>query len=180
MKAEDLIPAGDRAKRLLRVAQALTVLSKSRAPTLSQVNNAITRLKGPQPAVAMALLLDYAKRHPLHERRECLKAAENALDEYRLSEDADQEEAKLVNEYLKQQLDLCQAEIEKRERIQERNSLISLGVLTLLIIAALGYVAYYFLKNNKGSDNESEKTAVEKPVVVEKAPEKKPASPRHK
>ena len=173
MKAEDFKQPGERAKRLLRVAQALTVLSKSRAPSLSQVNDAITRLKGRQPAVAMALLFEYAKRRPLHERIEWLNAAQETLKEYRLSENADKEAANLVSEYLTYQFELCKTEIQRQEKMRERISMIYLGIVIVLILGVLGYILYsYTLKNDSG-DKKPETPVSEKIVSVEKTNETK-------
>ena len=174
MKPEDFKQPGERAKRLLRVAQALTVLSKSKAPTLSQVNDAITRLKGRQPAVAMALLFEYAKRRPLHERIEWLNATQDALKEYRDSEDADNEAAKLVSEYLKQQLEICEAEIEKQEKISDRISMVYLGIGVILILSLLGYIAYSRPQKDDSGDKKTETPIIEKTSNVENSASEKP------
>jgi len=176
MKPEDFKQPGERAKRLLRVAQALTVLSKNKAPTLSQVNDAIIRLKGRQPAVAMALLFEYAKRRPLNERIEWLNATKDALKEYRLSEDADKEAAKLVSEYLEQQLEICEAEIEKQEKISERISMIYLGIGVILILSLLGYIAYSRPQKNDSGDKKTETPIIEKSDNVESSASEKPVS----
>jgi hypothetical protein len=176
MKAEDFKQPGERAKRLLRVAQALTVLSKSKAPTLSQVNDAITRLKGRQPAVAMALLFEYAKRRPLHKQIDWLNATQDALKEYRDSEDADKEAVNRVSEYLKQQLEICEAEIEKQEKIRERVSMIYLGIATMLIIGVFGYILYSYTQKNDSGDKKTETPIIEKSSNVENIESEKAVS----
>jgi len=176
MKAEDFKQPGERAKRLLRIAQALTVLSKSKAPTLSQVNDAIIRLKGRQPAVAMALLFEHAKRRPLHERIEWLNATQDALKEYRDSEDADKEAANEVSEYLVQQREICEAEIEKQEKISERISMIYLGIGVILILSLLGYIAYSRPQKNDSGDKKTETPIIEKSDNVESSASEKPVS----
>jgi hypothetical protein len=176
MKAEDFKQPGERAKRLLRVAQALTVLSKSKAPTLSQVNNAITRLKGRQPAVAMALLFEYAKRRPLHKRIEWLNATQDALKEYQLSEDADKEAANQVSKYLEQQVEICEAEIEKKEKISERISMVYLGIGVILILSLLGYIVYNLTQKNDSGDKKTETPIIEKSSNVENSASEKAVS----
>ena len=177
MKAEDFNPGG-RAKRHLRVAQALALLSKNRAPSLGRVRDAISRVQGNQPAVAMAIILEYSKRHPLHERGEWLKAAGEALQEYRLSDDADQKEAELARDYIEHELTLYKAEIERIEKMRERFSLAILFLLVALMLVSLSYFGYTLLQglNNPNKDQEkptTEKVAAEK-KGTEKLPEKKP------
>ena len=178
MKAEDLIPAGDRAKRHLRVAQALAVLSKNRPYSLSQVRDALSRVQGNQPAVAMAIILQYSKRHPLHERGEWLKAAGEALQEYRLSDDADKKEAGLARDHIEHELELFKAEIERIETMRERFSLALLCLLVTLILTSLGYFGYTFVQGLRTPDTEQGKASVEKTVAEknggEKPSEKKP------
>ena len=176
MKAEDFKQPGERANRLLRVAQALTVLSKSKAPTLSQVNNAITRLRGRQPAVAMALLFEYAKRRPLHKRIEWLNATQDALKEYQLSEDADKEATTQVSEYLERQLEICEAEIEKQEKISERISMVYLGIAVILILSLLGYIAYNPQQKNDSGDKKTETPIIGKSANIENSASEKAVS----
>lgn len=177
MKAEDLIPAGDRAKRHLRVAQALAMLAKTRAPSLSRVKDALARVQGNQPAVAMAVILEYSKRHPLHERGDWLKAAGEALQEYRLSEDADQKEAELARDHIEHEISLHKAEMERIERMRERFSMAILGLLVTLLITGIVYFGYTFVKGLNERDNEKGKPSVENIAPdakgVEKPAEKK-------
>jgi hypothetical protein len=161
MKAEDLISAGDRAKRHLRVAQALAVLSKARAPDLPQVKDAISRVHGNQPAVAMAIILEYSKRHPLHERGEWLKAAVDALNQYRLSDDADKKEADLAKEHLQDEISAFNAEILRIEKLRERFSLALLMLLVLMMMAGLIYVGYSLSQRSEEAKQASDKTPVE-------------------
>lgn len=176
MKAEDFKQPGERAKRLLRVAQALTVLSKSKAPSLNQVNETITPLKVRQPAVAMALLFEYAKRQPLHKRLDWLNATQDALEEYRLSEDADKDAASRVSEYLEQEVELCEAEIEKQEKIRERVSMIFLVIATVLILGMLSFVAYRFKQKNESGNKKPETAVSEKTSSAENTVSEKTAS----
>ncbi len=145
MKPEDLIPDGDRAKRHLRIAQALAILSKTRAPTLDRVREALSRVQGNQPAVAMAIILAYSKRHPLREREEWLKAAVDALQQYQLSDEADKKEAELAKDYLENEIAAYNAEIQRIEKIRERSSLGILLLLLLLIAGGLIYIGYSFI-----------------------------------
>lgn len=165
MRTEDLIPAGERAKRHLRVAQALALLGKSRSPSLGTVLDALARVKGPQPAVAMAIILEYAKRQPRHERREWLIAAGEALKEYRLGDDADQKEADLTWEHIERETSLCVAATEKRERLRERLSLATLGLLVAAILSVLFYFGYTFAQGIHAPEKESAKTSTGKPVA---------------
>lgn len=173
MKAEDLIPAGDRARKHLRVAQALATLStKGRQPALSTVKEALTKVQGPQPAVAMAIILQYSKRHPLHERGKWLIAAGEALQEYRLSDYADQKEAELAHEQIEQHTGLYKAELSRIEKMRERFSLALLCVLVTAILMTIGYFGYTFVQSiNTGSKDPTQAT-VEK-TAVEKSSEKK-------
>lgn len=177
MKAEDFNP-GARAKRHLRVAQALALLSKNRAPSLGRVRDAISRVQGNQPAVAMAIILEYSKRHPLHDRGEWLKAAGEALQEYRLSDDADQKEAELARDYIEHELTLYKAEIARIEKMRERFSLAILFLLVALMISAIVTFGYMFVQGLNNPNKDQEKPAIEKPAAekkeAEKPPEKKP------
>ena len=150
MKAEDFIPAGVRAKKNLRVAQALATLStKGRQPALSTVKEALTKVQGPQPAVAMAIILQYSKRHPLHERGEWLKAADETLQEYRLSDYADQKEAELAQNYIEYELTLYKAEIERIEKMRERFSLAILCIVVTVLLTSLYYFGSTFVQGTK-------------------------------
>lgn len=196
MKAEDLIPAGDRAKKSLRVAQALATLStKGRQPALSTVKEALTKVHGPQPAVAMAIILQYAKRHPLHERGKWLIAAGEALQEYRLSEYADQKEAELAYEQIEHQTALHKAELSRIDKMRERFSLALLCLLVSLMLTGLAYFGYTVFQSINSASKEPEKhTAVEnssdkktdsKPAAAKTPPaptkaEPKPAEPDKK
>lgn len=174
MKAEDLIPAGDRAKKHLRVAQALATLStKGRQPALSTVKEALAKVQGPQPAIAMAVILQYSKRHPLHERGEWLKAAGEALDEYRLSDYADQKEAELAHEQIEHQTALHKAELSRIDKMRERFSLTLLILLVSLMLMTIGYFGYTFVQGIKSDAKEEVKAAVEQPT--DKKPNQKPA-----
>jgi len=168
MKAEDFNP-GARAKRHLRVAQALAQLSKSRAASLGRVRDAITRVQGNQPAVAMAIILEYSKRHPLHERGEWLKAAGEALQEYRLSDDADQKEAELARDYIGQEVLSYNAEMERIEKLRERFSMGILLLLLLLMAGALIYIGYAFIPKPEGEETKTEKPAATKSAETKKA-----------
>lgn len=176
MKAEDLISPGDRAKRSLRIAQALAQLSKMRAPELLRVQDVLTRLAGTQPAVAMALTMEYAKRQPLHERGPWLKAAAELLGHYRLSTDADQLEADKARDYLNTQEALCQAECDRRERNRERWELAVLGLLVALMLTLLLYAALRFMQNNKVPATSSNQTSNENHTITS-AGEPKPETP---
>lgn len=169
MKAEDLIPAGDRAKRHLRVAQALAMLSKSRAPSLSLVKDALSRVQGNQPAVAMAIILEYSKRHPLHERGDWLKAAGEALQEYRLSDDADQKEAELARGHLEHEIAAYNAEILRLEKLRERLSMGILLLLLLLMAGTLIYIGYSFNSKQEGEETKKDKPATPKTAEVKQA-----------
>lgn len=174
MKAEDLIPAGDRARKHLRVAQALATLStKGRQPALSTVKEALTKVQGPQPAVAMAIILQYSKRHPLHERGKWLIAAGEALQEYRLSDYADQKEAELAHEQIEQHTGLYKAELSRIEKMRERFSLALLCVLVAALLMTIGYFGYIFVQGIKSDAKEEVKAAVEQPT--DKKPNQKPA-----
>jgi hypothetical protein len=134
MKAEDLLSEGEKAKRHLRVAQSLALLTKSRKPSFLEVKAATTRLQAKQPAVAMAIILAQAKRQPLHERGEWLDAAKDALHAYRLSDGADQKEAELAHEHIDKELSLHKAELARLEKLRER---LSLALLCLLVAGML-------------------------------------------
>ena len=149
MKAEDLISPGDRAKRSLRIAQALAELAKARSPSLPKLQETLTRVAGTQPAVAMALIMEYANRQPLHLRGPWFSAAAQMLSQYRLSEDADLQEADRVQEYLSAQNMLYQEECERRERNRERREMVVLSLLVTLIITLLGYSAFLFMQKSK-------------------------------
>jgi hypothetical protein len=150
MKAEDLISPGDRAKRSLRIAQALAELAKVRSPTLPRVREMLSRVAGTQPAVAMALIMEYANREPLHLRGPWFSVAAEMLNQYRLSEDADLQEADRAQEYLSTQNMLHQAELKRREQNRERWELAVLSLLVALILSLLGYSAFLFMQKNKG------------------------------
>jgi hypothetical protein len=169
MKAEDLIPAGDRAKRHLRVAQALAHLSKIRTPSLSQVKDALAKVQGNQPAVAMAVIMEYSKRNPLHLRGEWLRAADEALQLYRLSDDADQKEAELARDRIKQEIEAYNAEMERIEKLRERLSMGILFLLLLLMAGALIYIGYAFIPKPEGAETKTEKPAATKPAETKKA-----------
>lgn len=162
MKAEDLLSEGERAKRHLRVAQALAMLSKMRAPSLNRVKGALSRVQGNQPAVAMAVILEYSKHHPLHERGVWLEAAGMALQEYRLSEDADQKEAELARDHIEHELSLYKAEIERIEKIRERFSLALLFALVAAMIAGLVYIGYSFAPPDTAMSSEADKSTTPK------------------
>jgi hypothetical protein len=177
MKTEDLISAGDRAKLHLRVAQALSFLSKSRAPSLPRVKEALSRVHAKQPAVAMAIILEYSKRHPLHERGPWLKTASEMLQEYRLSGSADQKEAELARDHIELQMNLCKAENERLERIRELKSIGTLAVIVLSIIGLLIYFGYEFLNNHKDVDNSGGKIPADKNVAPKAAEDKTDENP---
>ena len=177
MKTEDLIPAGDRAKRHLRIAQALAMLSKTRAPSLSRVRDALARVQGNQPAVAMAFILEYSKHHPLHERGDWLNAADEALQQYRLSDDADLKEAELARAHIEHEVSLQKAEIERIERMRERFSMVILYLLVTLLMTGVAYFGYTLVKGLNDRDKEKGKPSVENITPeakgFEKAAEKK-------
>jgi hypothetical protein len=149
MKAEDLISPGDRAKRSLRIAQALAELAMARSPSLPKLQETLTRVAGTQPAVAMALIMEYANRQPLHLRGPWFSAAAEMLNQYRLSEDADLQEADRAQEYLSAQNMLHQEELKRREQNRERWELAVLSLLVALILTLLGHSAILFMKKNK-------------------------------
>ena len=155
MKAEDLISPGDRAKRSLRIAQALAELAKARSPSLPKLQETLSRVAGTQPAVAMAFIMEYANRQPLHERGPWFSAAAEMLSQYRLSEDADLQEADRVQEYLSAQKMLYQEECERRERNRERREMVVLSLLVTLIITLLGYSAFHFMQKSKAATTTS-------------------------
>jgi len=182
MKAEDLVSPGDRAKKNLRVAQALAALStKGRQPALSTVKEALTKVQGPQPAVAMAIILQYSKRHPLHERGEWLKAAGETLQEYRLSDYADQKEAELAQDYIEHEHALYEAEIERIEKMRERFSLAILCLLVTVLLTSLVYFGYTFVQGMNQDDKLAPQAVSEKPADKKTAPKpataKTPAAP---
>jgi hypothetical protein len=182
MKAEDLISPGDRAKKNLRVAQALAALStKGRQPALSTVKEALTKVQGPQPAVAMAIILQYSKRHPLHERGEWLKAAGETLQEYRLSDYADQKEAELAQDYIEHEQALYEAEIERIEKMRERFSLAILCLLVTVLLISLYFFVRNFAQEMKQDDKQPPQAVGEKPADKKTTPKpataKTPAAP---
>jgi hypothetical protein len=176
MKAEDLISPGDRAKRSLRIAQALAQLSKMRAPELLRVQDVLTRLAGTQPAVAMALIMEYANRQPLHKRGPWLKAAAELLGQYRLTTDADQLEADQARDYLNAQEALCQAECDRRERNRERREMVVLGILVALMLTLLWYAAFLLTQKSKEPTTSSNQTSNENHTITS-AGEPKPETP---
>jgi hypothetical protein len=174
MKAEDLLSEGEKAKRQLRVAQALALLTKSRKPSLAEVKAATTRLQAKQPAVALAIIMDYAKRQPLHERGDWLQAAAQALREYRLGDGADQKEAELAHEHIDHERGLHKAELARIKKMREGLSLALLCLLVTLMLATLGYYGYQFLQGIKQDAKEPAKSPVEK--SADKKPDPKPAT----
>jgi len=173
MNPEDLIPAGERAKRHLRVAQALTMLSRSRAPALSSVLFALERVRGPQPAVAMAIILEYSRRQPLHERAAWLEEASGLLGQHRLGEDADQKEVELAEQHIQGEKAAVKAEVERIDRNRERLSLLLLALLVSLGIATLALFTYNFVQKLRKEDEAQGAPAAVK--TADKALEKKPA-----
>ena len=173
MNSEDLLSEGERAKRHLRVAQALAQLAKNRRPSLAEVKAATTRLQAKQPAVAMAIILAHAKRQPLHERGDWLKAAMEALHAYRLGDGADQKEADLAHEHIEKETSLHKAELARLEKMRERFSLALLCVLVTLMLMTIGYFGYTFVQGIKSDAKEEVKAAVEQPT--DKKPNQKPA-----
>jgi hypothetical protein len=173
MKAEDLISPGDRAKRSLRIAQALAELAKARSPSLPKLQETLSRVAGTQPAVAMAFIMEYANRQPLHERGPWFSAAAEMLSQYRLSEDADLQEADRVQEYLSDQNMLYQEECERRERNRERREMVVLSLLVTLIITLLGYSAFLFTKKSEepttSSNQTKDQTTANQPANAQKA-----------
>jgi len=117
----------------------------------------------------MAIILEYSKRHPLHERGEWLKAAGEALQEYRLSDDADQKEAELARDYIEHQVLSYNAEILRLEKLRERFSMGILFLLLLLMAGTLIYIGYSF-----NAKQEGEETKKDKPTTPKSA-ETKPA-----
>jgi hypothetical protein len=183
MKAEDLISPGDRAKRSLRIAQALAELAKVRSPTLPRVREMLSRVAGTQPAVAMALIMEYANREPLHLRGPWFSVAAEMLSQYRLSEDADLQEADRVQEYLSARNMLYQGECERLERNRERWELVVLSLLVALILILLVYSAFFFTKKSEepttSSNQTKDQTTANPPRDVPKAATPPPqASPK--
>lgn len=158
MNTEDLLTSGERAKRSLRTAQALAMLAKQRKPELPRVKDCVVRLAAKQPAIAMALTLDYAKRHPLHERGEWLDYATELLEQYRLSVDANQQEADQARDYLAAQKKLWQQECERLERNRERLNLVAAGLLLALLLGVLAYTAYLFTQKKSAQSPSSTAT----------------------
>jgi hypothetical protein len=170
MNSEDLLSEGERAKRHLRIAQVLALLAKSRRPSLVEVQAATTRLQAKQPAVAMAIILAHAKRQPLHERGDWLKAGAEALHAYRLGDGADQKEADLAHEHIEREIFLHKAELARLEKLRERVSLALLCLLVIVLLTSLGYVGYTFVQDAK----EPAQAVVEKPA--DKKADTKPAA----
>jgi hypothetical protein len=182
MNVEEHLTEGERAKRHLRVAQALAVLSKTRNPSLTSVQDAISRLQVNQPAVAMALILAYAKRHPLHERGEWLKSASESLRAYRLGDAADQKEADLAHEHIEEETSLHKSELARREKLRERLSLALLcllvaGMLLGLIMVGINYAQS---QSDKGTEKEMPALAIttEDKSTPPKAEGSKPKDPQ--
>lgn len=172
MKAEDLLSEGERAKRYLRVAQALALLTKSRKPSLHEVQEATTRLQAKQPAVAMAIILAHAKRQPLHERGTWLEAAAKALREYRLGDGADQKEAELAHEHIEKETSLHKAELDRIEKMRGRFSLALLCLLVAAMIAGLIYVGYSIAQRDTAKPSEADKSTTTKKI------DEKPVAPK--
>jgi len=177
MKAEDLIPAGDRAKRHLRVAQALAQLSKTRTPSLNQVKEALAKVEGNQPAVAMAVILEYSKRHPLHLRGEWLDACVDALKRYALSDDAEKVDAGLARDHLEHEISAYNAEILRLEKLRERLSLGILSLLLLLMAGGLIYIGYAFIPKQEDEKPKADKPVESKTAETKKADAKPDAKP---
>lgn len=177
MKAEDLISAGNRAKRHLRVAQALAQLSQTRTPSLNQVKEALSKVEGKQPAVAMAVILEYSKRHPLHLRGEWLDACVEALRRYALSEDAEKVDAGLARDHLEHEISAYNAEILRLEKLRERISMGILSLLLLLMAGTLVYIGYAFIPKPEGAENNTDKPAESKATEVKKTETKPVAKP---
>lgn len=159
MKAEDLLTEGERAKRYLRVAQALALLTKSRNPSFVEVKAATTRLQAKQPAVAMAIILAHAKRQPLHERGDWLEAATEALRAYRLGDSADQKEADLALEHIEKETSLHKAELARREKLRERLSLALLCLLVAGMLLGLIMIGINHFQGQPDKGTEKEKPA---------------------
>ncbi len=182
MKAEDLLSEGEKAKRHLRVAQALALLAKSRKPSLAEVQAATTRLQAKQPAVALAIIMDHAKRQPLHERGHWLQAAAQALREYRLGEGADQKEAELAHEHIDHERGLYKAELARIEKMREGFSLALLcllvaGMLLGLILIGINYAQSRPEKGTEEGKPASTITTEEKPAPA-KTEGAKPKDPQ--
>jgi hypothetical protein len=182
MKAEDLLSEGERAKRHLRVAQALALLTKSRKPSFFEVQAATTRLQAKQPAVAMAIILAHAKRQPLHERGEWLDAAKDALHAYRLSDGADQKEAELAHEHIEKELSLHKAELARLEKLRERLSLALLCLLVAGMLLGLILIGINYAQSQPDKGTEKEKpaatTTAEDKSASTKAEGAKPKNPQ--
>lgn len=177
MNAEEHLTEGERAKRHLRVAQALAVLSKTRNPSLTSVQDAVSRLQVNQPAVAMALILAYAKRHPLHERGEWLKSAAESLRAYRLGDAADQKEADLAHEHIEHELDLHKAELRRIENLRERFSMALLVLLVTSMIACLIYLGYAYWTSASQESKDPVKPVAEQPADKKNDPKTATAKP---
>ena len=174
MNAEDHLTEGERAKRHLRVAQSLALLAKSRKPSLLEVQSATTRLQAKQPAVAMAIILAHAKRQPLHERGDWLKAATEALRAYRLGDAADQKEADLALEHIEQQTALYKAELARLEKLRERLSLALLCLLVTAMLVTIGYFGYTFVQGIKQEAKEPVNAVIQQPTDKKPPPAKTP------
>lgn len=172
MNTEEHLTEGERAKRHLRVAQALAQLAKIRRPSLDEVKAATTRLQAKQPAVAMAIILAQAKRQPLHERGDWLDAAAGALREYRLGDGADQKEAELALEHIEKQTSLHKAELARIEKMRGRFSLALLCLLVTAMLLGLILIGINYAQNQPDKGTEKEKTA----AAITK--EDKPAPPK--
>lgn len=182
MKAEDLLSEGERAKRHLRVAQALALLAKTRRPSLAEVKAATTRLQAKQPAVAMAIILAQAKRQPLHERGDWLEAAAKALREYRLGDGADQKEADLAHEHIEKETALHKAELARIEKLRERLSLALLCLLVAGMLLGLIWVGINYAQSQPDKGTGKEKPAATTTTEDKSAPPKaegsKPKDPQ--
>jgi hypothetical protein len=174
MNSEDLLSEGERAKRHLRIAQVLALLAKSRRPSLVEVQAATTRLQAKQPAVAMAIILAHAKRQPLHERGDWLKAGAEALHAYRLGDGADQKEADLAHEHIEREIFLHKAELARLEKLRERVSLALLCLLVTAMLVTIGYFGYTFVQGIKQDAKEPAQAVIEQPTDKKPPPAKTP------
>jgi hypothetical protein len=182
MNAEEHLTEGERAKRHLRVAQALALLTKSRKPSFFEVQAATTRLQAKQPAAALAIIMAHAKRQPLHERGDWLEAAAKALREYRLGDGADQKEADLAHEHIEKETSLHKAELARLEKLRERLSLALLCLLVAGMLLGLILVGINYAQSQPDKGTEKEKpaatTTTEDKSASTKAEGAKPKDPQ--
>jgi hypothetical protein len=186
MKHEDMLMPGEKAQRLLRVSSSLSLLAGMRTPSLQRVKVATNQLRAREPEVAAALIVHHMKRLPLHERKPWVNEARMALEEYRLGENTDPVEALLAMNYLDGLALCCQAEIDRREKINDRLQMALLAALVATFLGMLSYAGHKLLNPqmpqapNPAPQIAAGETAPTAPANPKKAPATTPtpAAPR--